>query len=242
MKSLFTLIVLFNFGYLFAQNNENNCQQTINGKVINKLTGETLDDVWIQVKAKDSLVTEFKNQPDGSFSMTLECKLAFQIAGIKENFTKNVKIVYPKLQSGTAQIVIEMVPQREFLTQGEVKKINVSYIDFITDGIELTPDITKQLNTVLNLMNKYDKMSLEIGFHTNNDSDEQYLKDLTQKRADFCANYLMKNGISSERIKAVGYGFSQPVENCKGEDFEKHLKKCTQNKRSEFIVVGSVLP
>lgn len=241
MKKLLAILLLFFFITSFAQNDNSTCNHTVVGKVINKLDGTPLDQVLIQVKVKDSLISEFRNQADGSFTLALDCKLSYQIGGLKENYTKNLKIVYPKYQGGLSNVVIEMVPQKEFFMVDEVKKINVSYIDFITDGIELTPEITKQLNTVAQLMKKYDKMTIEIGFHTNNDSDATYLKALTQKRADFCAEYLSHQGINPERIKAIGYGFSQPVENCKGEDFDKRIKKCSDNKRSEFIVVGNIL-
>lgn len=243
MKTFFTLLSLLSFTVASAQISENNCQQHISGKVVNKLTGEVLENVMIQVKTKDSLITEFRNQPDGTFSVSLNCKLAYQLAGLKENFTKNIKIVYPKIQGGQTNYVIEMTPYIEFIEVNNIKKIKTEYVDFEIDGVYLTPDITKQLNNIVNLMKKYDKMTIEIGFHTNNDSDNgQYLIDLTQKRADFCTNYLTKNGISSERIKAVGYGFSNPVESCKGDAYAKREKKCTQNKRSEFIVTNSILP
>jgi len=54
-------------------------------------------------------------------------------------------------------------------------------------------------------------MKLEIQGHTDNRGSAKYNKKLSGKRARAVMEYLVKKGISSDRLSAVGYGFSMPA-------------------------------
>ncbi|MEP2278031.1 OmpA family protein [Maribacter sp.] len=95
----------------------------------------------------------------------------------------------------------------------------------------------ERLQTVIDIMKKNPGIIIEIGTHTDIRGNGGYNKNLSQKRADSAKDYLVKNGIESERIVSKGYGESKPIVVCGTE------KDCTEedhewNRRCEFVVVG----
>jgi outer membrane protein OmpA-like peptidoglycan-associated protein len=93
----------------------------------------------------------------------------------------------------------------------------------------------KILNRVVELMNKYPEMVVEIGSHTDNRGNDKFNKDLSQKRADATRTYILEQGIPKNRISAKGYGESVPIVKCIPEDScdeEQH----ELNRRSEFVI------
>ena len=95
----------------------------------------------------------------------------------------------------------------------------------------------ERLKTVIDVMKNNPGMIIEIGTHTDIRGNGGYNKDLSQKRADSAKEFLVKNGIASDRIVSKGYGESKPKVVCPTED------ACSEedhewNRRCEFVVVG----
>jgi outer membrane protein OmpA-like peptidoglycan-associated protein/tetratricopeptide (TPR) repeat protein len=96
-------------------------------------------------------------------------------------------------------------------------------------------DVKRILQPVLALMRKYPKMEINIESHTDIRGNKTYNKNLSQKRASSTKDYLASEGLGGERIKAIGYGESNPIipcaseETCSEEDHEG-------NRRSEFVI------
>ncbi|MEO9511998.1 MAG: OmpA family protein [Flavobacteriaceae bacterium] len=95
----------------------------------------------------------------------------------------------------------------------------------------------ERLDVVLQLMNKYPTMSIEVGSHTDIRGNANYNKELSQKRAKSVKEYLISKGIPEKRVTAIGYGESEPIVECKTEDHcseEDH----EWNRRCEFVVIA----
>lgn len=91
------------------------------------------------------------------------------------------------------------------------------------------------LNRIVELMNKYPDMVVEIGSHTDNRGNAKFNADLSQKRADATKNYILEQGIKKNRLISKGYGESVPIIKCIPEnscDEEQH----ELNRRSEFVI------
>ena len=74
-------------------------------------------------------------------------------------------------------------------------------------------------------------MVIEIGGHTDNTGKHAINMKLSQARANTVRNYLIKKGISPDRVKAKGYGDTQPVA---PNDTEEGRK---QNRRTEVNII-----
>ena len=95
----------------------------------------------------------------------------------------------------------------------------------------------ERLAKVIEIMKNNPGIVLEIGTHTDIRGNEEYNRDLSQKRADSAKEFLVKSGIGTERIIAKGYGESQPIVECASEE------SCSEedhewNRRCELVVVA----
>ena len=54
------------------------------------------------------------------------------------------------------------------------------------------------------------KLTFLIEGHTDSKGTEAYNLELSQRRAQSVVNYLVRNGVSSEKLESKGLGFSQP--------------------------------
>jgi len=83
---------------------------------------------------------------------------------------------------------------------------------FETGKATLKPSSFAQLNEVVEGMQRYDTVRVEIAGHTDNVGGEEYNMKLSQDRAESVRNYLVDHKIAPERVTAKGYGYSMPVE------------------------------
>lgn len=75
---------------------------------------------------------------------------------------------------------------------------------------------------------------IEIGGHTNSVGNAAYNESLSQRRAEAVKQYLIANGVPADRLKAVGYGSSQPVQ---GSD-----PAAGENRRVVLTMLGTKQP
>jgi len=88
-------------------------------------------------------------------------------------------------------------------------------IFFEFDKATLKPESYPALDRVVALMQEYPTINVELGGHTDCVGSDSYNQKLSEQRAEACRQYLIRKGISPTRIKAVGYGESQPIDpNC----------------------------
>lgn len=73
---------------------------------------------------------------------------------------------------------------------------------------------------------------IAISGYTDSDGSESYNKRLSTNRASAVRYYLISRGVSSKKLKAVGYGESNPI----ADNSTKEGK--AKNRRIEFNVKG----
>ena len=76
---------------------------------------------------------------------------------------------------------------------------------------EITKASEEELNRLVKLLNDNPNITIELSAHTDLVGNEEYNLDLSQKRAQSCCDYLIKQGIERERLTPVGYGKTKPV-------------------------------
>ncbi len=99
----------------------------------------------------------------------------------------------------------------------------------------LNSDTKDELSDVVSSLRREINTTVLIESHTDNRGNAEYNQTLSQQRANEVKTYLMKNGVESSRITAVGYGSSRPLIECFTEDDcseETHQK----NRRTEIIL------
>lgn len=84
-------------------------------------------------------------------------------------------------------------------------------IAFATGSAELSSSFYPSLDAVADVLLKSPDTTLTIAGHTDSVGNADTNKQLSQKRADAVASYLVTKGINSQRIQAIGYGDTRPV-------------------------------
>ena len=138
---------------------------------------------------------------EGYFPDTIE----FNTAGILDNYTVRKKVTLKQIPS--EKVVTEVV------TINEPIRLNNIYYEF--DDDKILPDAEKDLNLILELMDEYPDMVIELSSHTDSRGLTRYNEDLSQRRAESARNWLLDKGVQEDRIKPVGYGESQILNKCK---------------------------
>ncbi len=155
--------------------------------------------------------------------------LQFNTAGTTETKTFEEKFYLKPVPAPPAEPVYEIIT-----TNKPIELENIFY-DFNDDKILL--DAEKDLTVIMELMNEYPDMVIELSSHTDSRGATGYNRKLSQRRATSAKNWLTARGIDASRIAAVGYGEDQIRNQC------TNGKKCSDeehryNRRTEFRITS----
>jgi OmpA-OmpF porin, OOP family len=110
-------------------------------------------------------------------------------------------------------------------------KITLKNIYFEVSKSDLLSASFAELNKLVTMMEDNPMMEIRLEGHTDIVGDSDANLELSQDRVDACETYLVKKGIPSARIQAVGYGDTRPIVK-KGTDEERKV-----NRRVEFVIL-----
>jgi OOP family OmpA-OmpF porin len=82
---------------------------------------------------------------------------------------------------------------------------------FDFDKAVIKPATFAQLDAVYEILEKNPAMSIELQGHTDNIGSKKYNMDLSLRRANAVAKYLVDKGIARNRLATTGFGFDKPV-------------------------------
>jgi OOP family OmpA-OmpF porin len=103
------------------------------------------------------------------------------------------------------------------------------YFDF--DKATIKPEGKVVLNEAAALLQKHERVVVEVGGHTDSVGSEAYNQGLSERRADAVRDYLMSKGVKASRLTARGYGESRPVASNDTEEGR------AENRRVELVVI-----
>ncbi|MCF8104022.1 MAG: OmpA family protein [Desulfohalobiaceae bacterium] len=86
-----------------------------------------------------------------------------------------------------------------------------SEVLFDFDSSTLKPGAYQELGRVADVLKKYPQTTILVEGHTDATGPEDYNQTLSEKRAQAVKKALIQDGVQESRIKAVGYGESQPI-------------------------------
>lgn len=120
---------------------------------------------------------------------------------------------------------ISMVPIEENA------KITLNNIFFDFDKYVLRENSKPELNRIVSMMKERSSMQVEIAGHTDANGPEAYNLKLSERRAKSVSNYLISQGIQSERIVVTFFGEQKPISDNKTKEGQR------KNRRVEFKIV-----
>lgn len=103
-------------------------------------------------------------------------------------------------------------------------------ISFATNDYSLLPKSTAELDMVYAFLHSQPNITIEIVGHTDNVGTHEHNVRLSQLRAAEVASYLVRKGVSAERIHCIGRGETEPIASNDTEEGR------SQNRRTELRI------
>lgn len=137
----------------------------------------------------------------------------------------------------TVNSIVKTDPVDVVTIRQERPVINIDIIYFDLDKSYIRPDAEHELEKVLTIMNDYPKLKVELGSHTDSRASDYYNWNLSNKRAKATKKWLVDRGIESSRIRTIGFGETELVNEC------SNGVKCSKsqhqlNRRTEFVILN----
>ena len=129
-----------------------------------------------------------------------------------------------------AAAAIDTVPDERPMV-GEIFALNNVYFDF--DKATLRPESMSDLDKAFAILDKFPGIKVEVGAHTDSKGNDEYNLKLSERRAKSVVDYLVKKGITIDRLIAKPYGESNPVDTNETDEGRQ------KNRRVEIKVVES---
>jgi outer membrane protein OmpA-like peptidoglycan-associated protein len=113
--------------------------------------------------------------------------------------------------------------------------VNVGDVLFQTGRYELKPEAREKLARFSGIILGHPGLTVQAEGFTDSTGSAETNQRLSEQRAETVAQYLMSQGISSDRLKTKGYGPSYPVAT------NGTSEGRSQNRRVELVVAGDII-
>lgn len=201
----------------------------LEGVVRDSVSGEPLLAYLDIVEAETNVLT-------GSIETDSETGL-YRIS-VKPGVKYKILSVSPKHRTKLMYIETPEEPEY-FIVEGDIlmanaligKKFVLKDIYFGEASSDLTRSSKGELDALAERMMSNLTMKIEIGGHTDNTGTTEDNLKLSQERADAVRAYLIEKGVAAFRLKARGYGDSQPI----GDNSTESGRQ--MNRRTEFRIL-----
>ncbi|MEC8968045.1 MAG: OmpA family protein [Bacteroidota bacterium] len=225
--------------------------------VTNKEDNEPVPGVTIALKGDDGSEVVRTTDADGKMVFEQENKKRFinketsyQIQVSKEEFLMAENTISTKGEEKSKRFLEEVFLQPVVNEEGEALVIDFPEVQYAYDKWDLLVDnrinSNDSLDYLYNTLMQNPNIVIELQAHTDCRGSSRYNKDLSQKRAQSCVDYLISKGIPSERMVPVGYGEATPrAEGLECKSIDKMSTKEEQeaahqrNRRTQFRVLSS---
>ncbi|WP_109437965.1 OmpA family protein [Aquimarina sp. AU119] len=215
------------------------CEITIAGLVTDKDTNELLPGTKVSIyDNNNTLIESFVVGDDAAYSQIVKCTSKYFVRAEKEEYVTLEKLVntLDKTQTLDTPLALEKKIKSADIGDDLAKVLSLKPIYFDFDGDYVREDAAIELAKVIEVMNQYPEMKIEVRSHTDSHGDDAYNLDLSERRAKSTVKYMISKGISSDRLDGKGYGETKPINDC-GNDTNCKKEEYQLNRRSEFIIV-----
>jgi peptidoglycan-associated lipoprotein len=195
----------------------------------------------IDVSDKNPLNIDQKVNSEGNeFSFTLQPEKSYLIVATRDGYladtTKLSTLGVRRTTAVEKKITLRLKKKEPVIVKrNEPIRLNNIYYDFNDDKV--LPDAEKDLQFLLDLMNKYPDLKIELSSHTDAQGRVEYNQKLSQRRAESAKKWLVAKGVAEARITPVGYGeqfiLNRCLDNVDCTDDEHRY-----NRRTEFKIIA----
>lgn len=166
----------------------------------------------------------------------IDWEQAYRIKASKEGYlTSEIELdaVYRDLFKASRDSTVNLEVVLTPIIKGQEFILENIYYDF--DRWEIRDDAKPTLNDLTILLFNNPGIQIELSAHTDCRGEFEYNKVLSQKRAQSAVDYIVSQGIASNRLVARGYGESQAIVDCECESCTEDQHQA--NRRTSFKIL-----
>ena len=187
---------------------------TIQGVAMNRVTGLPIPGVKVTIEP-DTLGASLSIQETdkgGEITIILPKNEEFLVTFWADGFEPlEVKVPAENREDLIALFGnLELIPEAK---KDVVLEIDEIYFEY--DKADIRPESKPALTKILEYLNYYPEIKVELSAHTDSRGSDSYNKRLSQKRAQSTVDYLVDHGIERSRLVPVGYGETKLRNHCK---------------------------
>ena len=227
--------------YKFVETKPIWCEQILHGVVTDEDTKAVLPNTKLQLFDDNfNKLKETTSDAEGKYEFTeVECGKKYYVRASLETYTTKESPVIIGKTDGKTELNIELEktqkPVKPGDNLGDVFGINLIYFDL--DKWNIRPDAAVDLAKILDVLEQCPSMKINIRSHTDSRASDKYNDVLSKNRAKSTKDWLVKNGISADRLTSEGLGEKELVNKC-ADDVQCTEAEHQLNRRSEFIITA----
>lgn len=214
--------------------------------------GEKMTEATIRIVGTDGTNSKIQVRRDGTYTIKLNPEVKYAMLVTARGYLNEKSLL------NTIGLKDSKTYTQNFSLAPISRPVTMENVFYEFGKWDLTPASEESLQGLVKLLNDNPNITIELSAHTDLVGDSIANLTLSTKRAESVVNYLIANGIESERLTPVGYGKNRPVvadkalhdkyafiptEQVLNEEFILTLPKeqqeiCNQiNRRTEFKVL-----
>ena len=167
--------------------------------------GEPLSDAYIRIIGNNGTNVKMKAKKDGTYRFKMEQDVQYVMMASNRGYLNQKQTV------NTQGVKDSKTFTTNFTLAPISKPVTMDNIFYEFGKWNLTPESEEGLNALVKLLNDNPNITIEVSAHTDYIGNDEFNKDLSQKRAQSVITYLLEHNIEKERVTPVGYGEEQPI-------------------------------
>jgi peptidoglycan-associated lipoprotein len=212
--------------------------------------GETVEGVKVKVIGSDGSISEVTTAKDGSYKFKIKEMTTYTVSTETDKNSKSNTHNKDGFLANTDARVVTTVGEpnpkdfvADFAVKPVVRELRMPEIQYALGSAELIGGSKDSLSYLYNILKDNPAIVVELNAHTDSQGDDKSNMELSQRRAQSCVDFLVKEkGINEKRLVAKGYGETQLLvsdaqikkANSKEEKDALHQK----NRRTTFRVLS----
>ena len=195
---------------------------TLIGTVKNNVSNGPISYALVSFSNEKGEIKSVPTDQLGAFSICVPCGSAYRAYATKDGKMSTVEVATTKglpcnegVEKNLPPIELKIAaPVSKDFTMNEGNSFQLRNIYYNFNDATIRPDARKDLEALFVVMTKFSDMEIELASHTDARGTNVYNDDLSQRRANNTAQYLVNRGIDAKRIVAKGYGESMLRNGC----------------------------
>jgi peptidoglycan-associated lipoprotein len=175
------------------------------GSIIDDKSKEPLVSAIIKLIGNDGTNRKITSKKDGSFSYPLNKEVEYVFLATARGYLNKSG------EMATLNASKSIIHTKNFELTSIRQPIRLNNIFFDFASAALTEASFASLDTLVKTLADNPNITIEISAHSDAIGEEDVNIKMSQRRAQSVVNYLIKNKVAVDRLKAQGYGETQPV-------------------------------